>query len=533
MRATMTAADELVVLLSDSEPHSAFTGGARARQARYRRGRRAGFRDARGRRRPRPYLRHAGVMALLGSGDIEAVWARANDPRASVRMAIVLVGSPACRSQGRQLPRRPGPRCRHRGRAGRLMTSPSMPRRPRSRNRSTGRQDSKRRAQSNRSSAACINANFRLGGPEQARAVAAFAADRSRPLALREEAIAALGDWSEPPSRDRVNGFWRPLPRRDPAVVRGAVEESYEKILGSTDGVAPGQSHRDVREAGRRRPWHDALEPGRRQVQRSRGTAGIASHACAVARTRSSITPSGPRSKATVRRFVRKLERSSLPSTRRRALPLLSKLLSDPTAPVVERQAALTMLAKMKTAEADAILMDWAKALASGRGPARDSARHFRGGSRARHARAAPGTRPVSNRVRPSKIRRHDTVSASRAATRPAEELSFRATPRPSVSAATRSMGPAVRPAPISPRSPRGATANICSDRLLEPDLKLVPGYETVALESERRPDRHRRDQIGEGRRPHDRDARRATPVRQHRGHRATVRFSLGHAQNG
>src|SRR4029077_13433759 len=60
-----------------------------------------------------------------------------------------------------------------------------------------------------------INANFRMGQPESAQAVAAIAADTSLPEGARLEAVAALGDWGAPSGRDRVLGSWRPLPKRD------------------------------------------------------------------------------------------------------------------------------------------------------------------------------------------------------------------------------------------------------------------------------------------------------------------------------
>ena len=52
-----------------------------------------------------------------------------------------------------------------------------------------------------------------------AQAVLDAAANPRLSLAARTEAVAALRDWAEPPPRDRVTGFWRPLPKRDPQTV--------------------------------------------------------------------------------------------------------------------------------------------------------------------------------------------------------------------------------------------------------------------------------------------------------------------------
>jgi quinoprotein glucose dehydrogenase len=81
-----------------------------------------------------------------------------------------------------------------------------------------------------------INANFRLGGADQAAAIARIAASAKLPLAIRREAIAALADWKTPPQRDRVTGNWRPLPGRDVTPIRPAVEALAPAILAASSG---------------------------------------------------------------------------------------------------------------------------------------------------------------------------------------------------------------------------------------------------------------------------------------------------------
>ena len=60
-----------------------------------------------------------------------------------------------------------------------------------------------------------INANLRLGTNDAAARVAAFAADVSRPAAMRAEAGAALAVWQSPSPFDRVDGAYHgpPAPR--------------------------------------------------------------------------------------------------------------------------------------------------------------------------------------------------------------------------------------------------------------------------------------------------------------------------------
>jgi len=55
-----------------------------------------------------------------------------------------------------------------------------------------------------------LNATFRLGGDEQAAALATFAANANAPV-LRAEALTLLSLWPKPPARDRIVGIYRPL----------------------------------------------------------------------------------------------------------------------------------------------------------------------------------------------------------------------------------------------------------------------------------------------------------------------------------
>jgi len=67
-----------------------------------------------------------------------------------------------------------------------------------------------------------VNANYRLGTPEAAKRLAAFAAREDAPEAVRVEALHDLGEWEKPPGRDRISDQWRPLEPRDPAIAKVA-----------------------------------------------------------------------------------------------------------------------------------------------------------------------------------------------------------------------------------------------------------------------------------------------------------------------
>jgi len=106
-----------------------------------------------------------------------------------------------------------------------------------------------------------LNANFRVGQPEHAEALAAFAANpnpgRSRReeaqtsssedqrlvtssptlIDARAEALLMLGQWANPSPRDKVLGLYRPLERRDPQPARDALARHFDTLLADSSSV--------------------------------------------------------------------------------------------------------------------------------------------------------------------------------------------------------------------------------------------------------------------------------------------------------
>jgi quinoprotein glucose dehydrogenase len=76
-----------------------------------------------------------------------------------------------------------------------------------------------------------INANYRLGQPENARALAAMVTSSQLDSSLRIEALEALRDWATPSGRDLVMGLWRPLPERSPQPAADALSPAIADIL--------------------------------------------------------------------------------------------------------------------------------------------------------------------------------------------------------------------------------------------------------------------------------------------------------------
>jgi quinoprotein glucose dehydrogenase len=82
-----------------------------------------------------------------------------------------------------------------------------------------------------------LNANFRLGTPDAAAALAAYAGRRDAPEDLRIEALEMLSQWARPSPRDRVLGSWRPLDERDASIAAAALRTQLAPIFSGAPAV--------------------------------------------------------------------------------------------------------------------------------------------------------------------------------------------------------------------------------------------------------------------------------------------------------
>jgi putative heme-binding domain-containing protein len=82
-----------------------------------------------------------------------------------------------------------------------------------------------------------INANFRLGGVNNAYLVTEYAANTSHETAMRLEALEALAAWTNPPPLDRVDGRRRYYKPRPSGEIASAIGGMLEGILTSNDSV--------------------------------------------------------------------------------------------------------------------------------------------------------------------------------------------------------------------------------------------------------------------------------------------------------
>ncbi len=76
-----------------------------------------------------------------------------------------------------------------------------------------------------------VNAHYRLGKAENARAIAALAATTTAPEAARKEALDALSEWGKPNPKDRLLNQWRPLADRGTGDAVAAVSAAVPALL--------------------------------------------------------------------------------------------------------------------------------------------------------------------------------------------------------------------------------------------------------------------------------------------------------------
>lgn len=165
-----------------------------------------------------PFLRHAAVMGLAGTSDVQMLQTAMNDPSVAVRRGVLLAmrrwKSPAVATFLRDAD--PG-LVAEAARAiydelieeampalAELVTQPGLP------------EAALRRA---------VAANFRLGQPSNAAALAAFAGNDRAEVPTRVFTLQLLGQWAQPSGRDPISCLWRPLEKRDVRDVQAAARQ--------------------------------------------------------------------------------------------------------------------------------------------------------------------------------------------------------------------------------------------------------------------------------------------------------------------
>ena len=206
-----------------------------------------------------------------------------------------------------------------------------------------------------------INANFRLGGAEHARRVVSFIVDPRWSLAIRREALASLIDWDAPSPRDRVNGFWRPVPPRDEATLTAFKSLLADHVATLLAGTPPELQTDLVKLIDKQKlPTDDAVFAGWvTDGSKTVVTRGAALRLLATRKAKQlddSLVAALKSDLAPLRADARDLIATLRPAD---AIPLLGETLANDDASTLERQRAVLTLATLRSDGADAILRAW------------------------------------------------------------------------------------------------------------------------------------------------------------------------------
>ncbi|MGV3533553.1 MAG: HEAT repeat domain-containing protein, partial [Chthoniobacteraceae bacterium] len=100
-----------------------------------------------------------------------------------------------------------------------------------------------------------INANYRLGKPENAQALAEYASAGEASETGRKDALDALANWENPGAKDRVLNAWRPIAPRGPQDAAAAITPKLDTLLkddkaGVQEMVAKVAARLSIKDAG-------------------------------------------------------------------------------------------------------------------------------------------------------------------------------------------------------------------------------------------------------------------------------------------
>jgi quinoprotein glucose dehydrogenase len=308
-----------------------------------------------------PILRHGCVMGLRGCASSEQLAARASDPSPAVRTGAVLalrrlrsVQTAAFLKDGNEGVRLEAARAIHDAPIDEALPALAA---------LLADQTQKNAHLLSR----VINAHYRVGTAEDARALAAFAAQKTAPESARREALDALADWGQPDAKDRVLNLWRPLPNRpgtDAAkaakeIIAGVLKESPASVQEAGAKLA---GKLGISEAG------EALLHLAVDAKAGNGARVAAIQALVVLKDSHLLQAAQAAARAKSAR-VRNEGLQALANTDPvAAVKAIAEILAG--GEVLEKQGALLALGKMQTPAAFTLLATWLDRLIAGQVPA-------------------------------------------------------------------------------------------------------------------------------------------------------------------
>jgi len=172
-----------------------------------------------------PYLRHAGVMAMLGIKDPDPLRATIAQSKPAVRVAALLTLRRMRSPTVAEFLHDPDPRIVLEA-ARAINDEPIEEAMP-----DLAELIEKPQGLSEHVLARVVGANYRLGTEDAANALVALAKRDDVPEKFRVDALEVLGQWENVPGRNHVTGVWNPLPPRDASVVTEAAAPALAGLL--------------------------------------------------------------------------------------------------------------------------------------------------------------------------------------------------------------------------------------------------------------------------------------------------------------
>ncbi len=307
-----------------------------------------------------PVLRHGGVMGLVGTGDVRGLVELGQDESPAVRTAaVVALRRLAAPEVAQFLNDSNGHVVDEAARAIHdLPITAALP--------ELAAMIGNTEISSDALLRRVLNANFRLGGAENARALAEFAARTSVPAPLRVEAIAMLADWRQPSPNDRVLNLWRPLAERDVHVAADALRSVLPQLM----AAGPNVRSEAIKTAAKYRIGEigsalvllakDRSLPASQRVEAFEALA-VLDDPQLEAVVRHSLNDPSPEMRAAVRNALASLRPAE-------AIEPLQRAVESGT--VLEQQSALATLTTIADPRANEVLAAWIDRLRAGSVPA-------------------------------------------------------------------------------------------------------------------------------------------------------------------
>jgi quinoprotein glucose dehydrogenase len=316
-----------------------------------------------------PHLRHAAVTALVACNDFDALQAAAKDANDSVRMGVLLAMRRLQRNEIASFLTDANPKLVTE--AARAINDEPIP----------GAMDNLAaliaKPFANKDDALVrrvVNANYRFGTKDTAKALAEFATRDTGSEVQRAEALEALAAWPKNGGRDRISGLWRPTAfARDAKVPGDAVKPVVNGLLASAperirQAAATAAGELQVKESSAALA---KLVADKQATARSRATALTALSKLQTAEYAPALAAAQNDEEEFVRKAALKLSVDAPPvaatSATATADPIAKLASVLATGSVSEKQGALAALAKVPGAAADELARKWMGELLAGK----------------------------------------------------------------------------------------------------------------------------------------------------------------------